>query len=1185
MFSPLSLRLWCMAAMAPALTEAAAQPRSFKLPPTTPSTEHEGAQATSRDSPDSGHPNGSLTSAFNQQSLVGCRDLIQVHNQNGNTNNYLSSSTRANPRTLCANFDPQKLRKNLMGEAFNSSIQLLNGNSTIHHSNTMNNNSSKTQIGSQSPLKCNVPISPTLQTTTMSPQTPTIGTVTTSGSLASPSPTGTDTETENRSDDELSPSPVDRNVTMENEIPSELPTVSENKEEVNSNHNNNQSEQLDEVVISGKIEESSLKQQQLSRRALRLLRRLRRLQYKQVDSHSHQQMGGLVEHQNQQIIAANELLETNGNNADTVEPATANVPKYDGATTETPTLLGLVQQLEKENTALQNSSLSRKMPNRTNGNQSTNPSKRFRRDVRDTSNLLKAGVRHLQSCIDSDATESSSGESCDEEEGSCSEKGHTHVPVHRRALWKWAVDRAAVASRWTWLQAQVSDLEYRIRQQTDIYRQIRATKGIISLGEQSPPDDLMKLRTSRLARKLSPIEAKIAKLESRNDLSPSNLSTLISNVDRQTAKLNQSLQNLYSPLQKGMARSPIQSMANSPIRGKLPGTKPVNGYVESPQLSNDSSSDCELGDPANKRIRIDSSKGIASPPDISCTAARTRPIRTYRKRKLLRTSNIHQMSRKAQKLSSVRCGCCTPITPCVMCGGRYNNTQTVDQDLMPLSERVSLLDYSFHPVLSFEQDMPLSVHFERLLKSGDWQNRQASKSPLKKKSSHLSQSQQARRASQKLAKSAAAALLTSAKMRSNRADGKSLARSHSHPSSAPNTPKNSGVESNRLCRTDVKKRRAAQLAMIALKKNRNRCLSLPTLHSSKPTSSPTTPNSVSTTNKEGSQSMLSASMPANSLQAYMKKRRGESAFDINNIVIPYSMAASTRVEKLNYKEIVTPKWRILEQYDQRAENADKEDKVINNMKVEENEQEFEDLSDELIAERHAICEVNERRRYLGFVQNNKRGRSRTNSGSGTPEPWSPDSQQNENSLPSRTSATPSPLNTPNESKLKNSESIRRRASSEKVSAQAKSGKQHETHAKMDKDKVLSPLEKSHSSKSLDSVGDDADDWFIVLPWDARIFPLSEQEVAAMEGNSPPPSPKQSAAVKSETKMATRASTPELTNSTKPSEGSSRVTTPDFENESASDDDIEDPNDPEWTVITPDRGNGHKPTIVLKLAKR
>lgn len=38
-----------------------------------------------------------------------------------------------------------------------------------------------------------------------------------------------------------------------------------------------------------------------------------------------------------------------------------------------------------------------------------------------------------------------------------------------------------------------------------------------------------------------------------------------------------------------------------------------------------------------------------------------------------------------------------------------------------------------------------------------------------------------------------------------------------------------------------------------------------------------------------------------------RRRRTESAFDINNIVIPYSVAASTRVEKLQYKEIMTPR--------------------------------------------------------------------------------------------------------------------------------------------------------------------------------------------------------------------------------------------------------------------------------------
>lgn len=39
----------------------------------------------------------------------------------------------------------------------------------------------------------------------------------------------------------------------------------------------------------------------------------------------------------------------------------------------------------------------------------------------------------------------------------------------------------------------------------------------------------------------------------------------------------------------------------------------------------------------------------------------------------------------------------------------------------------------------------------------------------------------------------------------------------------------------------------------------------------------------------------------------LQKRNRINSYDIDNIVIPYSVAASTRVEKLPYKEILTPK--------------------------------------------------------------------------------------------------------------------------------------------------------------------------------------------------------------------------------------------------------------------------------------
>ena len=275
------------------------------------------------------------------------------------------------------------------------------------------------------------------------------------------------------------------------------------------------------------------------------------------------------------------------------------------------------------------------------------------------------------------------------------------------------MDRAAVAARWTWLQAQVSDLEYRIRQQSDIYRQIRATKGTVVLGDPPSPEDLMsKFRPSRTGRKLSPIEAKIAAVEKRNEMSPCNLSTLLSNVDKQSAKLTQSLGNCYSPLQGSPLVNSTKSRTQTP-------PKAINGFID-PTTNHSSQNhspegDVEIIDPVKKNDHQSPSTNnseAASPViDSTCQAARCRPVRSYRKRKLLRTTGLHQLSRKAARLSKVKCHCYPPSMPCAMCGGRYNNCHSLDSDVMPLHERVSLLDTAFHPVLSFSQGKSLFTAF------------------------------------------------------------------------------------------------------------------------------------------------------------------------------------------------------------------------------------------------------------------------------------------------------------------------------------------------------------------------------------------------------------------------------------------------------------------------------------------
>lgn len=253
-----------------------------------------------------------------------------------------------------------------------------------------------------------------------------------------------------------------------------------------------------------------------------------------------------------------------------------------------------------------------------------------------------------------------------------------------------------MASRWTWLQAQVSDLEYRIRQQSEIYKQIRHTKGSVLLGEPPVPEDLTKTVKQAKSGKLSPLDAKIANLEKKNEVSPCNISTLLMNVNRQASRLTQSLGNCLSPVQ-GTA------LTDEKLKGHNH-TKPLNGVINSGQLATNGNDSDITDSPSTVGPGGDASSLEMYPAlDMSCQAARCRPVRSYRKRKLLRTAGLHQISRKAARLSSVKCQCYPPVMSCPMCGGRYNNVQSIDPDVMPLNERVSLVDPAFHPVLSFNQ--------------------------------------------------------------------------------------------------------------------------------------------------------------------------------------------------------------------------------------------------------------------------------------------------------------------------------------------------------------------------------------------------------------------------------------------------------------------------------------------------
>ncbi|XP_053767738.1 KAT8 regulatory NSL complex subunit 1 isoform X2 [Desmodus rotundus] len=520
-----------------------------------------------------------------------------------------------------------------------------------------------------------------------------------------------------------------------------------------------------------------------------------------------------------------------------------------------------------------------------------------------------ANLRCSEQAFDSDITDSSSGGESDieEEELTRADPEQHHVSLRRRSEWRWAADRAAIVSRWNWLQAHVSDLEYRIRQQTDIYKQIRANKGLIVLGEVPPPEHT----TVDLFLPLS-----------------SEMKTDHGN-DKLTESVSQPLEN------HGASGHPSESLATKSC-GAL---RPVNGVINSlqPVLADHmpgDSSDAEEQLHKKQRLNL-----VSSSTDGTCVAARTRPVLSCKKRRLVRPNSIVPLSKKVHRNSPVRSGC--DVNPfCALCGSGSASIMPPEIHYeAPLLERLSQLDACVHPVLAFPDDVPTSLHFQSMLKS-QWQNKPFDKIKPPKKFS--------------------------------------LKHRTPMPGSLPDPT-----------RKDRHKLVNSFLTTAMLKHHTDLSSSSYLAASHHSPHSPLV-RQLSTSSDTSAPSSSSPQVTASTSQP-VRRRRGESSFDINNIVIPMSVAATTRVEKLQYKEILTPSWR---EVDVRSLKGNPD---------EENE-EVEDLSDAAFAALHAKCEEMERARWLWTtsVPPQRRGSRSYRSSDGrttpqlgsanpsTPQPASPD---------------------------------------------------------------------------------------------------------------------------------------------------------------------------------------------------
>ncbi|KAM6334049.1 KAT8 regulatory NSL complex subunit 1 isoform 4-T11 [Alca torda] len=741
------------------------------------------------------------------------------------------------------------------------------------------------------------------------------------------------------------------------------------------------------------------RQADIENRARRLQKRLQVVQAKQVERHIQQQLGGFLEKTLSKLPTLDPLRHRS--QLMLTRKAEAALRK---AASETVTSEGLSSFLKSD-------SISEEL-------------ERF------TASGM-ANLRSSEQAFDSDVTDSSSGGESDveEEELTKADPEQPHVPLRRRAEWRWAADRAAIVSRWNWLQAHVSDLEYRIRQQTDIYKQIRANKGLIVLGEASPPDPAVD-DASR------PVSAEV-KLEP--------------GADRLSVSGSQPLENL--------GISPANTPESYPAK-PCGAPRPVNGVINTlqPGLAEHAQGDGqEAEELLHKKQRLNM---VSSSSDGTCVAARTRPVLSCKKRRLVRPSSIMPLSKKVHRNSLARCSC--DVNPsCALCGTRSSTTLEIQYDA-PLLERLSQLDSCIHPVLSFPDDVPTSLHFQSMLKS-QWQNKpyEKIKPPKKLSLKHRapmptsSLSDPARKDRHKLVNSFfTAAKRSHQKIQPDKAHRPPL-DDFTAVSKAERAPERSLVQPP-AC--DKKRLRDSSSERSEVLKH-HADVGGPSYLSAAATPTPHSPIARQlSTSSEGS-APANTSSQGTSSTAQPRRRRGESSFDINNIVIPMSVAATTRVEKLQYKEILTPSWREVDISALKA-NPD------------EDNEEIEDLSDSAFTARHGKCEEMERARWLwstSMPPQRRGSRSyRSTDGRTTPQLGNPSTPQ---------PASPDVGSCHSHSELTHTHSPRSPISPELLSAPL-------TPLSRDSMRLLS------SEDTRCSTPEAGLDEQAVQPWERRTFPLS-----------------------------------------------------------------------------------------------
>ncbi|XP_055905984.1 uncharacterized protein LOC129941381 [Eupeodes corollae] len=231
-------------------------------------------------------------------------------------------------------------------------------------------------------------------------------------------------------------------------------------------------------------------QQTMQRKIDFLSRRLRKLQARYMSKQASEEIAGLFEW-------SARITKRKNSNVDHQQMTYAE-ERYHPVTTTT--MRSVLKKIETAASSSQQVSPEKKIQSAASTGKVTEPAftgppsvevvvptfdEKITEEIAHVSGRLQAEMREVQSAIDSDATASSSGGESADEMVPYNNISQETLPIAKRAAWRYSRDRAAIASRWSWLVSQISDLEFKIRQHTELHQQLRQRKGKVILVDAS----------------------------------------------------------------------------------------------------------------------------------------------------------------------------------------------------------------------------------------------------------------------------------------------------------------------------------------------------------------------------------------------------------------------------------------------------------------------------------------------------------------------------------------------------------------------------------------------------------------------------------------------------------------------------------------------------------------------------